>query len=54
MNLTEMKLEEIRVYLSSLSPQRQEKSKENALDLVVEYFHSAFFQEIQKNKGKSG
>ncbi|MCK2000811.1 hypothetical protein MZM54_05335 [[Brevibacterium] frigoritolerans] len=46
--LTEMKLEEIRVYLSSLSPKRQEETRQNALDLVVEHFYSRFFQEIKK------
>lgn len=46
--LTEMNLEEIRVYLSSLSPNRKEKTRQDALALVVEHFHSHYFQEIKK------
>lgn len=46
--LAEMKLEEIRIYLSNLSPTRPEETRQNALNLVVEHFYSNFFQEIKK------
>lgn len=46
--VTETKLEEIRVFLSSLSPNKKEKTKQSTLDLVVEHFYDRFYEEIKK------
>jgi hypothetical protein len=46
--ITEMKLEEIRVYLSSLPPKEEEDTRQSALNLVVESFYSRYFNEIKK------
>lgn len=45
--LTEMKLEEIRIYLSKVFP-NSESTRQSTLNLVVESFYMKNFQEIKK------
>lgn len=45
--IAEMKLEEIRIYLSKVFP-TSESTRQDTLNLVVESFYSKKFEEIQK------
>lgn len=46
--ITEIKLEEIRVYLSKTFPKCPEETRQSALNFVVENFHSRHLEAIRE------